>query len=208
MYLFSALVFSVQAGLQLCHWIAKPVFDSKTVWTVCAHKPCRSSLRLQQSEPLKVIVAEETVAQSSSDAFSPFVQRHQSDCWLGTETFSSLNFHSLRLFSARSSRLGMPLVLNTQIYFLRKRHSSLQFRGRCNNMVGLLMTDTGMLHVGVWVAGPWDCALERRGTEDAFLYADEEEVLLNFRHTMNIWTLLTRASMECKNQWSTVIFLH
>lgn len=105
---------------RLGHWIAKPVFDSKTVWTVCAHKPCRSSLRLQQSEPLKVIVAEETVAQSSSDAFSPFVQRHQSDCWLGTETFSSLNFHSLRLFSARSSRLGMPLVLNTQIYFLRK----------------------------------------------------------------------------------------
>lgn len=73
-------------------------------------------------------------------------------------------------------------------------------------MVGLLMTDTGMLHVGVWVAGPWDCALERRVTEDAFLYADEEEVLLNFRHTMNIWTLLTRASMECKNQWSTVTF--
>lgn len=140
--------------------------------------------------------------------FRLFVQRHQSDRWLGTETFSSLNFHPLRLFSARSSRLGMPLVLNTQIYFLRKRHSSLQFRGRCNNMVGLLMTDTGMLHVGVWVAGPWDCALERRGTEDAFLYADEEEVLLNFRHTMNIWTLLTRASMECKNQWSTVIFLH
>lgn len=69
---------------------------------------------------VNLIVAEQMVAQSSSDAFSPFVQRHQSDCWLGTETFSSLNFHSLRLFSARSSRLGMPLVLNTQIYFLRK----------------------------------------------------------------------------------------
>lgn len=72
-------------------------------------------------------------------------------------------------------------------------------------MVGLLMTDTGTLHVGVSVAGLWDCVLERRGAEEAFPvktshYAEEEEVLLNFRHTMNIWTLLTRASIECKNQ--------
>lgn len=120
MYLFSALVFSVQAGLQLCHWIAKPVFDSKTVWTVCAHKPCRSSLRLQQSEPLKVIVAEETVAQSSSDAFSPFVQRHQSDCWLGTETFSSLNFHPLRLFLSALVQVGYAACAQHSDLLLKK----------------------------------------------------------------------------------------